>query len=117
MEVILKKTKITNSIINQTLIAGSFDLLSFEILGFCVVKKYKWIILYKSSTNELRKYPYIKDVYYDDNKNYDTNIRVRVNFEGKINDITYISETENLLLFKKIKEIKNNTILKGQFYI
>ena len=41
MEVILKKTKITNSILKQTLRSTEIDLKIGEILGWCIYDKKK----------------------------------------------------------------------------
>lgn len=118
MEVIIKKAKITSSIFNQMLIASSLNLRTFNVLGFCVFKNAKWIVLYEPSTNGLRKYPYIKDVY-NEKDDYNKKLVVRINFEGRFNDEIYVvnDDQEGLDFFQKIKTVMRESTIKGQFYI
>ena len=55
MEILLKKTIITKSIIEQVLPPDINKLDLYNILGFCIFKKYKWILLYNDCSNDLRK--------------------------------------------------------------
>lgn len=66
MEVILKKTKITKSIVEQSL-SGSLSLTyekleNHDILGWCIVKKgkyaYRLVLIYNNKTNQLFKLNY-----------------------------------------------------------
>jgi multisubunit Na+/H+ antiporter MnhE subunit len=57
MEVILKKTTINLSVFNQITVAAVLDFKLYKPLGFCVVKAYKWIVLYNEETNQIRKIP------------------------------------------------------------
>lgn len=66
MEVVLKKSKITKSIIDQSL-RGLYSLYyswdGYEILGWVGIKKskeyYRWTLLYKKATQQIIKIPYI----------------------------------------------------------
>src|ERR1035437_6494922 len=107
MEVILKKTKVTSSILKQTLIAKVIDLETFEVLGFCISKNQKWIVLYKSSTNELRKYIMIKEVCVETDHSDKPNW-VKVKFGGNWASLSYQTgnEEESQEFAKLINNIK-----------
>ena len=71
MEVILKKTKITKSIVNQSL-TGSYSLFlswnNYDILGWCLMDgKYKvrYILLYNRVKQTVVKLPYINNNDYE----------------------------------------------------
>jgi hypothetical protein len=125
MEVLLKKSKITSSILKQTLIASFSNLKTYDVIGFCVVKGDKWIVLYESSTKEIRKFLMFKDVVIEvENKpdgqgNLEELFYVVVKFEGRYLNKKFISTDkseaeESLTLFNDIK-LKAKT--KGQFFI
>lgn len=66
MDVILKKTKITKSIVSQSLRGNNslfIDKKNYEILGWCV-HKYRYILLYSNETNQILKLPYIHNYDY-----------------------------------------------------
>lgn len=118
MEVILKKTKITNSILNQTLMANVVDLNTFEVLGFCILKNVKWIILYKPITNELRKYLMFKEVIAEID-NLGNLTQVKVSFDS--NHLSRFYKTENNeegeKFVKLMNMIKHQSIIRGQFFL
>lgn len=62
MEVILKKTKITKSIINQSLPAPIDAFLRtdfhYDVLGWCMYNDKKIVLLYEKATNQVRTYFY-----------------------------------------------------------
>jgi len=67
MEVLLKKTKITKSVVNQTLLGDSSlytDWSEFyDILGWCLIsgkRDERWILLYHRTKNTLLRLPYIQ---------------------------------------------------------
>ena len=118
MEVILKKVKITNSILNQTVILSSTDELNkFEVLGFCIVKTHKWIVLYNESTNELRKFLMFKEVIVDEN--HSTPFWIKVIFPVTYRSAIYQGKNEEDCneFIKSMNEIKHQAEIKGQFYI
>jgi hypothetical protein len=118
MEVLLKKTKITSSILNQCAVAFLNQLMSYEVLGYCVLKAKRWIVLYNSKTNDLKKFPLIKNVkqqeatpprkpefeitYYDDSLS---------GFYRSENNAEMESQAKNILL------VRDKAFEKGQFYI
>ena len=115
MEVILKRSKITASIINQTGFANLIQLSSFEVLGFCIVKSVKYIVLYNGNTNELKKYMMYKnaDVMLTDK------LKVSVNYGGNWVSSCYTLESEQRVseVMVILKKVKFEAERKGQFFI
>jgi len=62
MEVILKKTKITKGIVEQSLL-GSYTLIysyhAYDLLGWCVYKNKRYFLLYHRDSKQISKLPYI----------------------------------------------------------
>jgi len=121
MEVLLKKTKITKTILNQTCRSTTIDLKTGEVLGWCFYQGLKYIVIYRSGTKELSKFVLFKDLKASqidkiDGEHY---YKVEVIIGGKYVPITYTSFTKvesdsfiDLLLFSK-----NKAISMGQFFI
>lgn len=118
MEVILKKTKITSSVLNQTMIASTIDLKTADVLGFCLLKNQKWIVLYNSSTNELRKHLMFYDVVAKSDHSSKP-FWVEVKFGGKYISKSYQTnnEAESLEFVKLMNSIKIKAQTTGQFFI
>jgi hypothetical protein len=118
MQVILKKTKITKSIFNQTMTVNANDLPLYEVIGFCVINSIKWILLYNSNTNELRKYVLFVDLKKEFN-NSDNIFTVKVILGSNYTPMSYSSnsEIESLEFIKKLTNIKNKSISLGQIFI
>lgn len=143
MDVILKKTKITKSIIDQSL-RGSYGLHynweGYDILGWVGIKKakeyYRWTLLYKRNTHQIIKIPYIDKVssveYYNQNVQrpgkdggYDYPLlrHIKVKYPDKFSQWTniqdYLEET-NEEMDSKFEAIKKHILevnQKGQIYI
>lgn len=62
MEILLKKSKITASILKQTVGAFVSDLKDSNVLGWCIFNKCKYIVLYNEKNNRLTKQLYYRDV-------------------------------------------------------
>lgn len=118
MEVILKKTKITGSILGQTLTASLIDLEQCDVLGFCVYKNLKWMVLYKLSTNELRKYLMFREAMAETDYSSKPYF-VKVKFDGGIMTKTYQArdEAESERFVKVLNGIKHRALTAGQFYL
>ena len=117
MEVILKKTKITASILKQALRSTSIDLSVGEILGWCVYGKLgKYIVCYRSDTKGLSIYPMFKDVEAAVENNAYT---VQVKLGGNYTPLNYSCTDENdknnfVEILKKAKYIAE---IRGQFFL
>jgi len=118
MEVFLKKSKITSSILNQTFIANVIDLKTAEVLGFCVLKNQKWIVLYKSATKELKKYLMFKEAVAETDHS-DKPTWVKVNFGGTRVSKSYQTENEgeSQEFVKLMDTIKHKAETCGQFFL
>jgi len=118
MEIILKKSKITNSILAQTITASTSDLKSSDVLGWCVYKKHKYIVLYDSVTNELRKYLMFKEVSAESKYTFEP-FSVKVYFGIEFNSLHYQTknELESQELIEQLEEVKQQAIIKGQFFL
>lgn len=116
MELILKKSKITSGILTQTVLASYSELKTFDVIGWCVHKNHKWIILYNHNTHELRKYLMIKeistDVYYMQH-------RTIIRFEGNVNCLTYNAkdDEESQDIYNEFNKVRTEALSRGQFFI
>lgn len=118
MEVILKKTKITSSILKQALRSTSIDLSVGEILGWCVYGKLgKYIVCYRSDTKGLSIYPMFENIDSDHVENNAYTIQVKLG--GNYIPLKYTCTDENdknnfVEILKKSKHIAET---RGQFFI
>ena len=122
MEVILKKSKITNSILKQALRSTEIDFKVGEILGWCIYDKMKYIICYRSDIKSLSRFPMFKDLTTEQRhksiNGYD-NFVVNVSLGGNYTPLTYVSKTkeENESFVELLKKAKHNAEIKGQFFV
>ena len=116
MEVILKKSKLTSGILTQTVVATYAELDTFDVIGWCVHKNLKRIILYNNNTHELRKYLMIKEV---STEIYYMQHRVCIRFEGNVNSLIYNTKNdeESKVVYDKFIKLRTEALTKGQFFI
>jgi len=123
MEVILKKSKITNSILKQSLRSTHIDFKLGEILGWCLYKNIKYIVCYRPDTNGLSIFHLFKEIEsgtsVSPNKNNSDTFWVKVKLHGNYIPITYTckDELERDELFLLLETTKQNAKIKGQFFI
>ena len=119
MEVILKKSKITNSILKQALRSTETDFKVGEILGWCIYDKMKYIICYRSDIKSLSRYPMFKDLTTEERRNESDKYAVKVSLGGNYTPLTYVSKTkvENEEFVQLLKKVKHNAEIKGQFFV
>lgn len=122
MEVLLKKTKITNSILKQALRSTEIDFKVGEILGWCIYEKLKYIVCYRSDIKSLSRFPMFKDLTTEQRhksiNGYD-NFAVNVSLGGNYTPLTYVSKTkeENEEFVELLKKVKHSAEVKGQFFV
>ena len=122
MEVLLKKSKITTGILAQALTASVTDLRYSEVLGWCMYKKLKqhsrYIVLYNSKTNELRKY-LMFDELTTEHDHSSNPFSVKVYFGVHYNSLWYqtADDSESTELIKVLEKVKQQALTAGQFYI
>lgn len=142
MTVELKKTKITTSIVNQSLL-GNYSLFynceGYDMLGWCLIKAKKgyvrYNILYRRATNQIIKLPYIlkdshielikESVQRSDNNGgyiYPTVYKLKIHWYDFNNTQAIkeqFEETDEYMeeLFKKVKGFRFITEQKGQIYL
>lgn len=124
MEVILKKTKISNSILKQTVRATDIDFVNGIVLGWCIYDKMKYIVCYREDIKTLFKYPMFKEIEYEILSNENNNHKfegylIKVRLGGNYVPFSYLIKTEIekdvfIALFEKAKK---DAETKGQFYI
>jgi hypothetical protein len=116
MEVILKKSKITSSIISQTTYCSLSELNKFNVIGFCFNKENKYIVFYRSDTKELRKFVSFKSASYK--KEYEKHI-ITVCLGGNYVDKNYQfdSEDEAIKILSNLKKALHESVVLGQFFI
>lgn len=116
MELILKKTKLTSSILTQTVLASYADIKTFDVIGWCVHKNHKRIVLYNHDTQELRKYPMIKDI---KSEVYYMQHRTVIRFDGNFNSAVYNTkdDEESQVIYNEFNKVRTDALTKGQFFI
>lgn len=115
MTVEIKKTKITASIMGQMRSSTVIDFKRGELLGWCVYKKTKWGVIYRSDLKELSKFYCFEKVKVDENY-----FRVNVVFSDgafQLGEITFPNREEALKYEVLLNKVKTQTFLKGQFYL
>lgn len=118
MEVLLKKAKITISILRQCPIASLKQLTTFEILGYCNVYGRRWILLYNAETNELTKFILMKSVEPNGPPSRQKPEFV-IRYFDESNPNHYVAENDAELAgwIEKILAVRDRAFAKGQFYI
>lgn len=141
MIVELKKTKITKSIVQQSLM-GSYSLFynweGYDILGWCMIKSkhnIRWTLLYKRISNQIIIFPYISNHKYleiieksvqksDPEGGYSfplmLSIKVYCNdLNRTINILEQTTETKEEMeqMFEKCKQFLIIVDQKGQIYL
>lgn len=123
MEIILKKTKLTKSIlVDQTIKSTYIDLKVGEILGWCIIKGLKYLVCYRSDTYGLSKYPLFKEIKKQENTKKQSNVKeynVEISLGGNYISHNYVFENETdadefIRIFKKAKMVAE---ARGQFFI
>jgi hypothetical protein len=126
MEVILKKTKISNSILKQCLRATDTDFVNGIVLGWCIYQQLKYIVCYRQDTKSLSKYPMFKEIEFGENfkqeeryKNILDGYWVNVKLGGNYTPVTYSTkdEVEKDFFIACLTKAKNDAESKGQFFI
>lgn len=118
MEVVLKKTKITASILKQTLRSTSVDLSVGEIIGWCVFgNSGKYIVCYRSDTKGLSIYPMFKEI--QARKLHKDDIEVKVILSGNYLPLLYEFDSENQkdAFIDVLEKAKHAAQVRGQFFI
>ena len=112
MEIILKKTKITASILKQTLRPNINEFKCFDVIGWCVYDKQKWIVIFKD--NDLKKLPLGFEVEVDKYNTFKVYFKV-----PRYIAVGYDFPTSNDAqeFIERLKFIKESAIEIGQFYI
>lgn len=122
MELILKKTKLTSSIINQILRANELALKTYSVVGWCIHQKIKWVILYDENTKDLKKYLIPVDVKIEGLTGSSTlphEVYLKVDFGSKYTPLhyRYPTEEEAKEFMGHIRKIKRLAETVGQFFI
>ena len=118
MEVLLKKTKITSSILAQCGGASIPELINYEVLGYCMWKGSKWIVLYYKEKSDLKKFPMFKDI-----EQFETTPPRKPHYDIVLYDKSSFGSyrTENneemAATVKQILQVADEAFEKGQFYI
>lgn len=122
MEVILKKTKITTSILKQALRSTEVDLNVGEVLGWCLFGKAKYIVCYRSDVKGLSIFPMFKEIkveqkYKDSSEN--KTFLVEVNLGGNYVPLKYTcsNESDKTRFIEALNKAKHNAETRGQFFI
>lgn len=126
MEIILKKTKITSSILKQTLRSTEDDLKISDVLGWCIYNKMKYMILYRDDLKSLSKYPIYKEIEVGENRDTSNNYEiikdgfwVKVKLDGNYVPLSYTcsDESEKDSFIETLGRVKNTALIEGQFFI
>ena len=122
MEIILKKTKITNSILKQTLRSTEIDLKLGEILGWCVFNGIKFIVCYRSDVHGLSIFPMFYELIPEQRfkgingfDNFAVNVKIGNGFKPLV--FVFSTHKENEDFISLLNKIKFKSQSKGQFFI
>jgi len=121
MDVILKKSKITGAVITQSMLCKIDDLVDSKIIGWCIFKTVKFIIIYFESQNIIKKFPllYTLRIYPKDEENPESSkwiVSVNYSYQTRV-DYLFDNEDQAKQTETKINEGKKIAVQKGQFYI
>jgi hypothetical protein len=112
MEVILKKTKITSTLINQIEHFYPCELNYKNVLGFVIHSKKKYIILYDSKINRLCKLYYNTEL--EELKDFNSYFLVTLSSYTKF--IRFDNKELAEYFIKSINLCKAEAIVKGQIF-
>lgn len=122
MEVLLRKYKITTSILKQTLRSTEVDLNVGEILGWCLYGKAKYIVCYRSDINSLSIFPLFREISVEPkyngsekNKSYVVAVKLGGNFIPL--EYQFSDEDGKSNFIETLEHAKEKAENKGQFYI
>lgn len=113
MEVKIKNLKITTSILNQTENINPFFVSELKVLGWCLHKEMKFIVLYDKESSTLKKIKYYTSVESSDGLSIQLN---RTNKDET--EVFYTSSLEeNSKEMITLENVRIEAEEKGQFYI
>lgn len=126
MEVLLRKTKITQSILKQTQNIDISNMQGYEVLGWCYFKDVQVILFYSGGENKLRQYPMWKElretsypVYERSNGTVDpARYDLQVVFTPKLHKYySYTSENLRGVATDNLRSAKSEAFQNGQIFI
>ena len=121
MELMLKKTKITSSILKQSLRSTGHDFLNGEVLGWCVFNGSKYIVCYRSSSCNVSIFPMFKEAKKTSTPKDGSNMeyRIEVKLGGRYVSLMYYNTNESDAdeFIELLNKVKNLAESAGQFYI
>ena len=116
MEILLKKTKITKSILKQVPFATIDSMLNSEVVGYCIDNGSKKIIFYNPTDNSLTWYFYFQEVKPVDDTEFSVKYKTpRGSIFQHIIKYTKGDTFKDVVVF--FDNIKHEVEAKGQFYI
>lgn len=118
MEVILKRTKITKAIFSQIQVASLKSIKTNIILGYCIIKGEKWVLLYDEEEKNIKKYPQIYQVKFEvspDGKQFTTVVYFSANYISRRYVFDSIEACRNAT--DLISLLKDSFFSKGQIYL
>lgn len=108
MEVILKKTKITNAILKQTLRPNTDDITRLSVIGWCIYNKEQYIIFYDTDNSLLYRLMMFDRIDINDDK-------TRMALCKKRYMPVYLDYTSEM--YECFTNVKSEALEKGQFYV
>jgi hypothetical protein len=118
MEVILKKAKITSSILNQTIYARPQLMGNWDVIGWCIHKERRYIIFYDKESNTLKKFDSYERIEFISDleiNRFEVEI-IRYNRDESISLRCSTLEEQNELAIL-LESVRIEALEKGQFYI
>lgn len=122
MEVVLKKTKLTASILKQSLRASIDDFENGEVLGWCVYSYDQYILLYRKDISAVKKYLLFNGIKKtEEGGQHEIPVRylTKVNFGNNKVELTYTESTAQRRdsICEILENAKKSALDKGQIYI
>lgn len=114
LEVQLKKSKITKSILSQTIGLLKSKMSESEAKGWCYYKERKYIVLQNLNTYQLSKFPYFSRI-----EEVEDSFDVVLHYNANHEPYQYYCKTQEdkVELLLNLKSIIEEADKQGQFYI
>lgn len=118
MEVVLKRTKITKSIVSQLEFVPSHLLSNYKVLGYCVLPKTKIVLLYDEVRNKLAKTSYKTKIWVDPiSSGPGAYAKYNISGSAHTQHLNFPNEEDAKSCVFLWKRIQNNAESLGQIFI
>lgn len=117
MEVILKKAKLSISLMKQVQTANTSQLIIDDVIGYCIFDKCRWIVFHNPTIGSLNKYKlsYTAEALTENLTHFSVRVNFGYNTMSSIYDLKSAEEAKEFA--NKMNAIKQRALELGQFYL